>query len=158
MKRFDADASRRIIFLSFVCSCLVVLWHAHFLGIAKKGTFVANRILQDVLSQGVARASVPYFLVVFGFFLFCDWPFNIGCWRKKVISRAKSLMLPYVLWVLIGLAGAFLFPIFVGHAYAELEPTSLRWWCGVFGLRSGVPIVSYHLWFVRNIFFRELYT
>ena len=63
MKRFDADASRRIIFLSFVCSCLVVLWHAHFLGIAKKGTFVANRILQDVLSQGVARASVPYFLV-----------------------------------------------------------------------------------------------
>ncbi len=49
MKRFDADASRRIIFLSFVCSCLVVLWHAHFLGIAKKGTFVANRIVLELL-------------------------------------------------------------------------------------------------------------
>ena len=156
MRMIDADTSRRIVFLSFVCSCLVVLWHAHFLGIAQRGTVVANWILQDILSQGFARASVPYFFVVFGFFLFRDWPFDIGRWRRKVASRLKSLMLPYVLWVLIGLAGAFLFSALTGHAYAEIEPSSLQWWCGVFGLRSGVPIVSYHLWFVRNIFFLAL--
>lgn len=156
MNMVDAERSHRISFLSFLCSCLVIFWHAHFLGIGQKDSLVVNRILQDVISQGFARASVPYFLVVFGFFLFHDWPFGFVQWQRKVVSRVRSLAVPYVLWVVIGLVFAFLFMGVTGRGYVILNPSSPRWWLGVFGMCSGVPVVSYHLWFVRNIFFVAL--
>lgn len=156
MNMVDAERSHRISFLSFLCSCLVIFWHTHFLGIGQKDSLVVNRILQDVISQGFARASVPYFLVVFGFFLFRDWPFGFVQWQRKVVSRVRSLAVPYILWVVIGLVFAFLFMVVAGRGYAIFDPSSPRWWFGVFGMRSGVPVVSYHLWFVRNIFFVAL--
>lgn len=77
-----------------ILSAILVVWiHAYNVEVYSD----TNRVLfwiQEVLSQGVARGAVPFFLMSSAFFLYSK--------DKKVAdvygSRAKSVLVPYLLW------------------------------------------------------------
>ena len=77
-----------------IISAILVVWiHAYNVEVYSD----ANRVIfwfQEVVSQGLARGAVPFFLMSSAFFLYSK--------EKKVLevyqSRTKSLVIPYVLW------------------------------------------------------------
>ena len=78
---------------SIFCALLVVWIHAYNVEVYSD----SNRAIywiQDVLSQGIARGAVPFFLMSSAFFLYSK---NKKVWDVYA-SRSKSVLLPYLLW------------------------------------------------------------
>jgi hypothetical protein len=55
-----------------------------------------NYLTQEFLTSGLARSAVPYFALISGFFLFSQFSEHRS-YRKLLISRFYTLMLPYIL-------------------------------------------------------------
>ena len=77
-----------------ILSAIMVVW-IHTYNVEVYGD--TNRViywLQDVMSQGLARGAVPFFLMSSAYFLYSK--------DKKVLevyrSRSVSVALPYLLW------------------------------------------------------------
>ena len=116
--------NKRIQALSFIWMLGVVLFHA---GGAGCSSFY-NNLINDFRVGGVS-----FFYVVSGYFLMkhfegdvCSW------WRFVVLKRAKTLLIPYLIWCSLGLQG-FDFP-------------------RQYGLTSLGPLANPPLWYVKFLF------
>lgn len=56
----------------------------------------------DFFSQVLSRISVPLFFFISGFLFFYHANFNLSTYKNKLKSRIKTLLIPYLLWNLIG--------------------------------------------------------
>ena len=98
--------SRSIDQLRFPCAAAVVLLHALGQPLAgndgisfRYGAYDATRIL---FSEGMCRVAVPIFFFISGYLFFVkleQW--NINVWVDKLRKRAKTLLVPYLLWNII---------------------------------------------------------
>ena len=149
--------SKVIDWLRFPMAAAVVLLHA---GEISQGTYGPDfySTLRIILSHGICRVAVPCFFFISGFLFFSkldkwDW----GIWYKKIGKRARTLLLPYILWNLIAL--------FVGCGYgwirsrfnASVEPMSLinllrnNGWLNIFWASTMNCPIDYPLWFIRDL-------
>lgn len=55
-----------------------------------------------LFSNVIGRFSVPMFFIISGFLFFRSGIFNKGTYMAKLRSRVKTLLIPYLLWNLIG--------------------------------------------------------
>lgn len=110
MQKIDSALSNRLAKMSFICSLMVVVLHANVAqgGIGK---FVSITCL-----------AVPIFFMMSGY-LFAGRMYEPGWYWRQVRSRARSLMLPYVLWNFLYLA--FVIGVLMS-AEALIHPTGIR--------------------------------
>lgn len=117
-----------------------------------------------LFSNVFARICVPLFFVISGLLFF----YNVKRYSKdvyfsKLKSRAKSLLVPYILWNLIGFGLIMLYrsPLlsrfFPGLSAADIDLKYIMdcFWCHgevnhSFFEGGGMP-VDYPLWFIRNL-------
>lgn len=83
------------------------------------------------------RLAVPFFFIMSGFFFFKNESLSIYGYRQKMKSRIKTLFVPYLFWMLIGLA------ILIVSKQISIE--NFNW----FELLSGK--YSFHLWYVASL-------
>lgn len=145
------ETSSKISNLSVLCALLVVLIHVGFPSDEIGFGWFCDRFLVE----GFSRVAVPFFFVVSGFFLsrHFDEP---GWYSRELRKRLSSLLVPYVVWLLIGTALVFPVMALADHmAHRPLGYTvglSGGRWQGVFGLdlRHG-PTCNGALWYVRAL-------
>ena len=172
--------SKRITALRFLLAALVVFIHNNYTAQSVQTTLLANgeppvfvqnefgRWLQLFISEGLARAAVPLFFM-FAAYLQAKKDYSYGTLLKK---KAKSLLLPFVLWTLIYVfyyAGLKLIVLKVAPQLLAnpdqncLSWTALDWFHKLVGYtpdgHGGIihpPAIAHHLWFVRDLLILSL--
>ena len=158
----NAELGEKLRALGFVAIVLVIYVHAYQLPAhtTTGGTpaEVLNRLIQNGVSNGLARVAVPLFFAVSGFLFFARAPVDPGpAWfRAQWRKRLRTLLVPYLAWSLIGLIlvtalqaaaleflpaarGFFSQALIFEHSPLELLD------------RLFLHPVSYQLWFVRDL-------
>ncbi|MBR7633445.1 acyltransferase family protein [Janthinobacterium lividum] len=119
--------------------------------------------IQSLISQEIARCAVPLFFLISGYLFFHDTQWSTGSYVKKIISRTRTLLLPFLFWNILTLLIFFL---------AQSVPATLSYFSGnktlianysffdyldaIFGL-TRYP-VSYQFWFIRDLMILVLLT
>ncbi len=138
---------------------MVVFLHSYSKALSQSMSGSTTWWVQDLVSQGISRAAVPFFFAVFGFFLFGNYD-EVGVfkwWQRQVSRRLRSLVIPYFVWSLIGLLSTFALTRFATTQIFSFNWTSLTWWLEVLGV-STFPKFMFHLWFVKAIFIFTLFS
>lgn len=147
--KIDPELSLKLSRISFLCAMLVVAIHCSY---CIDSFYTLPRIfacMQAIMNYRITRIAVPFFFVIFGFFAFRDFELTVSWWVKKIRSRMKSLVLPYVVWSLISLV-ILLVINQVRKNPSPVEFRSVFWWLQALGITSP-PFGNYVLWFVREI-------
>ncbi len=94
--------SHKLEVCSLILMILVVFLHSNLLQYETTGI---NEDFQLFISRGIAIISVPLFFCfsAFLFFYSPNKPFNLSFYVDKLKRRAKTLLIPYILWRIIGL-------------------------------------------------------
>ncbi|QTQ16753.1 acyltransferase family protein [Treponema parvum] len=173
---FPEVISLRITALRFLLSVLVVFSHNNYTsemiaGAVNKGgisyIFCPNKFtiwLQYIISNGFASCSVPIFFL-FAAYLQSRKNDSYGTLLRK---RAKSLLLPYFLWIGIYLIYqifgkliiAKLFPSILAHPGITVSTWGIKNWISYiwgYGKYMGLdeigcnPVAAEQFWFVRDL-------
>lgn len=97
----DESLSRKLRNMAFVCALLVVTIHIGVRADDGAGAWFFSQILVN----GVARIAVPFFFVVSGFLLARHIE-ESGWWVSAIKKRARTLLVPYLLWSVIAILSA----------------------------------------------------
>jgi surface polysaccharide O-acyltransferase-like enzyme len=143
--------------LSLISILIVLLNHAAPLSLVYDGVFTKQPspeadILLTFWFSHVGRVNRPLFFFISGFLFF--WTLKPGWsgWLEKGRKRVKSLLIPYLIWSLLGC-------VLFGLAYwlsptrsligQRMELASLTWlqWLGVWLWNP----VTYQLWYLRDL-------
>lgn len=154
MVQIDKKLSLKLSRLSFLCAMLVVAIHCSYRIDSFDELPRVFAWFQAVVNYGVTRIAVPLFFVMFGFLFFRDFDQSVKWWWRKLRKRTTSLVLPYLVWSLIGLAvlaGANQ----VRNTPIFLDVDNVKWWLQAVGV-STPPIGNYVLWFVREVILATL--
>lgn len=145
------DLSRRLATLSFVTSCLVVFIHSVLTSSPDSWLGCFEHEIKRY-----ADVAVPVFFFLSGFFLAGHFG-ESGWWGREVEKRVRTLLVPYVVWSLIGAVLAWgLDPLLwklSGNGGTWTWPT-LGDWLNLLGVNvwaCRTPLVGV-LWYVRSLF------
>lgn len=158
----------RLALIRFPLIVLVVFYHNE-----AGGEF--TRILQgapvfsfivDLIANGFAGIRVPTFFLIAGFVFFTNFRPTVGWFRVKISSRARSLLIPLVLWSALWMlifavvqrvpaTASFLSGKSVWSAPIA-DFSLLRIAQALLGPSS--QLFLYHLWFLRDLFILVLFT
>ncbi len=156
--------SRTIDWLRFPMAATVVLLH-HSMTLVLSATG-ALAFLCTLFLEGFCRLAVPCFFFISGFLFFnklqtWDW----AVWKKKMVSRGRSLLVPYILWNLIAFLAFWGFAQLQGDTSFAEEFRRLGGIRMFWSRRSGLlPIgpqafpVDGPLWFIRDLMYFTLVT
>jgi surface polysaccharide O-acyltransferase-like enzyme len=117
-----------------------------------------TEFIRNLISQGLARLAVPLFFLISGYLFFANFKWSQQTYGKKVRSRIRTLLIPFLFWNLLGLTVAALFQAFpsvniVPYFTVENTPiaqfTALDYFNAILGLQW-YP-VAYHFWFIRDL-------
>ena len=131
------------------------------------------RCLTAFFSDVLPRTAVPLFYIISGYLFFRGGSFDTGIYRRKLRTRASTLLVPYLLWnviaVLVQLSHRlpFLSSVFPNACLMEVQLTPLRlfrtfadnyWNKGILvtpendGMVSELPYpADGPLWYVRDL-------
>lgn len=100
--------SNKIKNMGIVCAMLVVCIHVDWPTEVK---WSWTWIIDCFFERGISQIAVPFFFVVSGFFLsgHFDEP---HWWKREVVKRIKSLLIPYVVWSVVMLGVLVLMSVF----------------------------------------------
>lgn len=165
--------SRTIAFLRFPLIVGVVLIHTYFKEVVingeelmEGGNFPVYSNIAYYLSEVLARIAVPLFFFISGYlFFFRTKDFGIGTYGQKLRKRARTILLPYVLWNCIYLLAYFLCENIVegllsgrNKPIADYSFTDFLWafWDkGMINSVNGTAVdhypIDYPLWFIRDL-------
>lgn len=145
------EASTKISNMSFVYACLVVVIHIVHPHSGLSG------ILDKMLAGGVAKIAVPTFFCISGYLLAPKMV--IGNYRLEIRKRIKTLVVPFLIWGLLGVLATFplalladirqQLPIGTSFCKGKQLGEMIVGWLGLDLTR--MPL-SGPLWFLRNLF------
>lgn len=142
--RLSDYLSEKIKIFSFLLTILIVVLHVNMANLCTGGI----SFLQQVMTAEVTRIAVPLFYLISGFLFFINYQNTWSDYRRKLSSRTRSLLVPYVLFLLCGSLGMFV----LGHVY-----TIEAFWTIV---KNGIlysPPIFYPLWFLRDLYIMVLF-
>ena len=156
--------SRTIDWLRFpMAVAVVMLHHSTTLMLDATGPL---KSLCIIFQEGICRLAVPCFFFISSYLFFHQlqrWDWSV--WTRKVKSRAKSLLLPYLLWNLIAFFAYWLLaraqgdPVGLQQQFAREGGLSIFW-----GVGGGIPLgiravpIDGPLWFIRDLIVFTLLT
>ena len=148
----DRLQSRVIDFLRFPMAVLVVLCHCKTLFGIAGGPTPAGQGIQLFLAEVLPHIAVPAFVLFSGYLFFYRTEFSMAVYGQKLKRRAKSLLLPYVIWCTIGFGLAVLQGqcalTFKNFLYAFWDTTA--WMELPSHIHAAFP-ADMPLWFVRDL-------
>ena len=131
--------SEKIKILSFLLTALIVILHTNMAHLCIGGV----SFLQEVMTAEITRIAVPLFYLISGFLFFVNYQNTCSDYRRKLRARTRSLLIPYVLFLLCGSLAMFV----LGHVYT----IDTLWEIIKYGILSSPPIF-YPLWFLRDLY------
>lgn len=162
---------RTIEFLRFLCAALVVLRHsAGAVALPAVGGGNSYEFIVALFTNGITEICVPTFFLISGFLFYSkleNWDWQV--YKSKLLSRAKTLLLPYISWNFIAFAalGSLLFlrtrdPQSFTNLWNENGGLQILWNCARRGAEAGsINLAGYTmytgfplngpLWFVRDL-------
>ena len=138
--------------LRFPLILLVVAIHAVALELRFPEGNTLYIYISELLSHGIARIAVPLFFFFSGYYTFYhkDWSLPT-VWRKEWGKKARSLLLPYLLWntlYILILLGKTHLTIYLGGSpkdpfvITDLGQLASYYWADV---------IVYPLWYIRDL-------
>ena len=143
--------SKKIIWIQFICSILIVILHSNNINgynLVKDGSLAGAIVLgiEEFISI-LGHCAVPTFFTISAFLFFRQ--FNMSIYKLKLLKRIKTLLVPYLIWNVIGvlffavLTNLSFIAKYMNQSAVELNP---------FDLVFDVILSSYTpLWYVRNL-------
>lgn len=156
MSTLTKEQSKTLTLLKGFAIILVVMIHCD----VRKAMGAEHLSALDMYMQGLTRMivfnAVPLFFFISGYLFFLKKDSYLNKWRK----RFKTLVVPYVIWCIIGFLIPFVFQQVLGLAHlfkggeGHLKPIAeFEHWDYIkmfWNIRDGAPILS-TLWFLRNL-------
>lgn len=135
---------------------MVVFIHSYNIDIKQGGQILyfekdANWIIQNFLSYGLTRIAVPLFFLISGYLFILDKKREFSDFLLKIKKRISTLMLPYLIWALLGLFFYFLLQgipqsqSFFTKKFIK-EYTFFEWINAIFN-----EPIPYQLWFLKDL-------
>ena len=119
------------------------------------------KILYVIFQEGICRLAVPCFFLISGYLFYNnlqDWSWDE--WRRKMKSRARTLLLPYMLWNIIALLVFWAYDNLHGSPVGFFQQFQNYGGIRVFwGTNGGVPVgssvapIDGPLWFIRDLIY-----
>lgn len=165
MPNIHAEESIRLRLLNFPLIIGVVYIHAFSVRIDHAGVSLGpekinymTEFIRIFISEGVARLAVPLFFLMSGYFFFLGFTWSWRGFGRKLATRAKTLLLPYLFWTVFGVGIRFLgqsipaVKAYFGGGGRLLTDYSLYDLANaVLGLTRAPE--AYHFWFIRDLMF-----
>ena len=178
------SSSKVITWLRFPLACLIVLLHSQIQEPTYRPIVVSSGFayaLKILLSEGICRIAVPAFFLISGYLFFLNlekWDKDV--WIGKMKRRIHTLLIPYILWNLVGIAYTCITP-YVGAitegADSLLSIFQERGWIRLFWdsnrimeqwspptvnilgvtMHNGMP-ANTPLWFIRDLIVINLFS
>ncbi|MBR6465000.1 MAG: acyltransferase family protein [Bacteroidales bacterium] len=155
-KNLPAYASDTIKYLRFVLIIMVV--YSHSMPNADS-SFKAFYMVHDIVVVNLFSVAVPLFFFFSGYLFFLGVErFGFGVYKSKLKKRAKTLLLPYIIWSLAIIALLFvfqkLFPGLFSGTFQNISEFGIRdFWNALW-----VAPIEYQFWFLRDLFIAILLT
>lgn len=147
MNKVSSSLSNKMANISFVCACLIVVIHACGAGV--KGSF--GWYVSEMVEKGVARCAIPWFLFASGFWLAGKFQED-GWYVKVLVSRVRSLVVPYfcwcVIWGMFSLSLMACVNVAHGREWMTNFPVGVGW-LRIVGLSSGPWYVP--MWYIQAL-------
>lgn len=165
MKQENADnavLSLTVSSLRFPMTILVVFIHTQFVTVMIDGQMVVNNehlpvygFAELVLCNMISRMAVPFFFFVSGYFFFNSGTLTFRSYIDKLKKRARTLLLPYIVWnlvyVLLFFATQMFLPSYTSGRNKLVVDYGFSDWLNVFWVHcDGMPICG-PLWFLREL-------
>lgn len=100
-------------------------------------------IIRHLLSQEIARVAVPLLFAISGYLFFRGFDGSAPEWKRKLTSRAKSVLVPYLAWEILH----YTISLLSGHGMQHPVDALLA----ILGIAR--PPLAFHLWFLRDLAF-----
>ncbi|MBO7477146.1 MAG: acyltransferase [Salinivirgaceae bacterium] len=151
----DELQSKTISFLRFPLIVGVVFIHFDLIkcGLLSQGNTYPGwfYFIINFFSEVIPQVGVPLFFVFSGYLFFYHTEFNIDTYKRKLLSRTKTLLIPYFLWNIIAVLVLFFYKIpFLETVFPDAAKMEIQY----------TPIRILNLFFDRNncIFIRQTTT
>ncbi len=143
--------SQKIIRIQFVCSVLIVILHSNNINgynLVADGSLAGNLVLgiEEFISV-LGHCAVPTFFSISAYLFFRQ--FSMSTYKSKILKRVKTLLVPYLVWNIIGvlffavLTNLPFIAKYMNQSAVKLTPVDLV---------LSVILSSYTpLWYVRNL-------
>lgn len=138
--RLDAALVRRMGWYSFLCAYLVPGVHLSRFSIHHGDFQLLTRAL-NFWDRGVCRIAVEAFFVLSGYLFFRTYRADGSNYLPKLRRRVRTLLIPYLFWVIVGSAGELV----KGEPFLGVRSV-LAW----LGLAGEFPSIL-SLWYIRNL-------
>ena len=106
------------------------------------------QFIHNLLAYGIGNVAVPFFFFISGLTLFRNYKPKL--YKQKMVSRVKTLLIPYLIWNLVGVLFIILATYTpLSHIIAGREqfvPTLENFLQGIFLYKY-----NYHYWFMFNL-------
>ena len=154
----DKLLSQTIQFLRFPLMVAVVVIHTHIADIAIGGeqlTYASQYpffdVLYHLLTGMLTRVAVPLFFFISGYLFFSQCTFSWQVYLRKLKSRVKTLLIPYIFWnaalCAMVLVAQLLFPSFLSGKNTLVLDYGVSEWVDV--VFANVPMNPF--WFIRDL-------
>lgn len=161
----DEMVKATIDFVRFPLIVFVVLFHSYFMLPYYRCNITSNELPYfskfSYFLYEELRFPVPLFFFISGFLFFYNIKvYNKEIYKKKIKSRVKTLLIPYLVWNLAAIAVTFLVQSFIpdsmrGTAKSIVDFRISDWIASFLG---GAFPYNQPLWFIRNLIVISLLT
>ena len=148
--------SEKFRIISLISMIMVVFLHSYNMTVKfNSGNIIFNNgynfFVQNFFSHGITRIAVPIFFCISGYLFYLNFCGRIDQFVLKYRKRAKTLLLPYLLWSIWGLFFYFIIQILPqaknfftkelieNYSFAKILNTIF------------LNPIPYQLWFVRDL-------
>jgi hypothetical protein len=147
--------SRKIAILSFLSIIFVVFIHARTIDHIPReagAIYDVNFLVQHFVAEGPGRVAVPFFFAFSAFLFFATLTPTVEGFKKKLGSRVKTLLGPYLLWNILGLLVLLLVQSLHGSVSINGEKLISNYTVIDFLGRLYPHPVQFQFWFLLDLF------
>jgi len=153
--------STKIKFISFITMIMVLFIHSFNSTLYPNELILPNHYATDIqnfISFHVCRIAVPFFFILSGFLFAYNFDLTLKNYLEKLKSRFKSLVIPYVLWVVLWTSFFYILSnLSVTKSFIN-SPLSIQ----NFTFTSFISIfespICYQFWFIKDLIFLVLFS
>lgn len=144
--QINSSLSRQIDLASFFASVMVLFIHSSLAMIPRTSSYL---FVESLVGDGLCRIAVPFFFLRSGFFFFLNIV-QLKIVSTKILRRCKTLLVPYILWSILGL----LFLFIVSHiSFTRSFIVRDLPWDSISNIANHIITdpINYQLWFLRDL-------
>ncbi len=158
----DRLQSQTISLLRFPMIAAVVLIHSDVSDVVVSGVKLTSGVdlpvygfMSTLFVNTFARIAVPLFFFISGYLFFKGADFNRNVYVRKLKSRCRSLLVPYVFWNIVVIFLTFLTQVFLSDMTSGrkklIADFSFTDWLSCFWCFPDTMPICYPFWFIRNL-------